>query len=143
MTREEYEKLKRSGMMWELHPEFTGNYESDVLTEKSKLIKMTKDTNSLSPLVRRELIHRWNSTTEEFLAEIEKTGGWPQGYTHVSFFHDGPDGDRYCKFTTHVLRTGWWTTVATSDDYYYWKLSDAKREEILKQAKMHLIKQLR
>lgn len=30
-TREQYEKLKASGMMWEIFPNFTGNYEEDVL----------------------------------------------------------------------------------------------------------------
>lgn len=32
MTREEYAKLKSSGMMWEMHPEFTGSYEADILS---------------------------------------------------------------------------------------------------------------
>jgi len=94
-------------------------------------------------IVRRELIHQWLSKPEDFLAEIEKTGGWPEGYTHVSFFHDGPGGDRYCKFTAYPLRTGWWTTVATADDYYYWKLSDTKKAEIMKQARQQLIRRLR
>jgi len=30
MTREQYDKLKDSGMMWEMHPEFTGDYETDI-----------------------------------------------------------------------------------------------------------------
>jgi len=30
LTKEEYESLKASGMMWEFHPEATGNYEEDV-----------------------------------------------------------------------------------------------------------------
>ena len=93
-------------------------------------------------MVRRELVHQWMSKPEKFLAEIDKTGGWPTGYTHVSFFHDGPCGDRYCQFTTHPLHTGWWTTVATSDDYYGWKLSDKKKAEVLKDARKQLIRQL-
>jgi hypothetical protein len=36
MTRDEYAKLKASGMMWELHPEFTGSYEADILSHTSK-----------------------------------------------------------------------------------------------------------
>ena len=100
-------------------------------------------TVAVDPLVRRELVHQWLSKPEDFLAEIEKTGGWPEGYTHVSFFHDGPAGDRYCQFTTYPLCTGWWTTVATADDYYYWKLSNTKKAEILKEARQQLIRQLR
>jgi|TARA_B110000879_G_scaffold87983_1_gene121011 hypothetical protein len=30
MTREQYDKLKASGMMWEMHPFFTGDYHSDM-----------------------------------------------------------------------------------------------------------------
>jgi hypothetical protein len=29
MTKQEYNKLKESGMMWELYPECTGDYETD------------------------------------------------------------------------------------------------------------------
>lgn len=94
----------------------------------------------IEPIVRRELVHRWMSDLQEFLSDIDKTGGWPVGYTHVSFHHGG---DRYCKFTNKALRTGWWTTICKSDDYYYWKLSDAKKKDILKLARQQIIKQLR
>ncbi len=97
----------------------------------------------VEPVVRPELIHQWMSKPEDFMAEIDRTGGWPVGYTHVSFFHDGPCGNRYCKFTTHPLNTGMWTTVCASDDYYYWKLSDTKKAAILKEARTQLIQQLR
>ena len=114
------------------------------MTEESEKLQAEQEVGGrVDSVVRRELIHRWLSKPEEFLADIEKTGGWPEGYTHVSFFHDGPAGDRYCKFTKYPLRTGWWTTVATADDYYYWKLSDTKKAEILKKARQQLVKQLR
>lgn len=93
------------------------------------------------PLVRRELIHRMFMKEEAFLQAIDDTGGWPVGYTHCSFYHDVGD-NRYCQFTTYPLRTGWWTTVATADDYYYWKLSDAKKAEIQQAARRQLIAQL-
>lgn len=109
--------------------------------------EMSTETAPLSavrvePVVRRDLIHKWGSKLEDFMAEIDRTGGWPTGYTHVSFFHDGPCGDRYCQFTTSPLRTEWWTTVCSSDDYYYWKLSDTKKAEIMKEARRQLIRQL-
>lgn len=96
----------------------------------------------LEALVRAELKHPWGDPPEKFMQLIDDTGGWPLGYTHVSFFHDGPCGDRYCQFTTHPLHTGWWTTVCSADDYYFWKLSDAKKGAILKDARKQLIRQL-
>jgi hypothetical protein len=30
MTRCDYDKLKSSGMMWEIYPEFTGDYDEDI-----------------------------------------------------------------------------------------------------------------
>ena len=114
------------------------------MSEAKKEKPTTEVANPVEPLVRRELVHRSFATTlEEFLPEIDKTGGWPSGYTYVSFYHDGPCGDRYCVFTNTPLRTGWWTTVCSADDYYYWKLSDTKKAELLKQARNQLIGQLR
>lgn len=97
----------------------------------------------MTELIRKELIHKWGMSPEDFLKEIENTGGWPETYKYVSFFHDGIDGDRFCKFSNVRLHTGWWTTVASSDDYYYYKLSDEKKKEILKEARRVLINQLR
>lgn len=94
-------------------------------------------------LDRHELIHQWGEPEEKFLALIDSTGGWPQGYTHVSFFHDGSCGNRYCKFTTYPLHTEWWTTVASADDYYWWKLSPERKEKELTAARKQLISQLR
>lgn len=95
------------------------------------------------PLVRPELIHtRAGLPIEEFFPLIDATGGWPVGYQYVSFFHDGPTGNRYCQFTTYPLRTGWWTTICSADDYYYWKISDTKKAEIREQARRQLINKL-
>jgi hypothetical protein len=33
MSLDDYEKLKASGMMWKIYPEFTGNYEVDIHSE--------------------------------------------------------------------------------------------------------------
>ena len=30
MTKKEYNLLKATGLMWELHPDFTGNYNKDM-----------------------------------------------------------------------------------------------------------------
>jgi hypothetical protein len=74
---------------------------------------------------RPGLIHKWMCNPEDFLASIDATGGWPLGWTHVSFFHGE---ERRCIFTKCELRTEWYTTVATADDYYWWKLSAGKKD---------------
>lgn len=94
-------------------------------------------------LVRKELVHLCSRLPiEDFFELIDQSGGWPVGWKYVSFFHDGPIGNRYCKFTNHELRTGWWTTICSSDDYYYWKLSDDKKQLLINQAKKDLIHKL-
>lgn len=96
----------------------------------------------IQPICRRELVHDWLMTDEEFFRRVDATGGWPVGYTCVSFYRDA-GGDRYCKFTARPLMTGWWTTVATADDYYYWKISEEKKAEIVDQVRRQLIRQLK
>lgn len=76
-----------------------------------------------------KLCHRWGSKDEEFFAEIDKCGGWPLGMRFVSFAHSEK---RECIFGNTYLRTGWWTTVATSDEYYFWKVSKEFKEKIRK-----------
>lgn len=94
-------------------------------------------------VVRHELIHAYPGyKLQEFMQDIDDTGGWPVGYTHVSFFHAVENSGRYCQFTMRSINTGWWTTVCTADDYYYWKLSETKRAEVLKLARQQLIQKL-
>jgi hypothetical protein len=58
--------------------------------------------------------------TEEFFRMIDETGGWPVGFTFVGFVHSD---EREAGFCNSRSNTGWWTVVASSDDYYLWKLS--------------------
>ena len=102
----------------------------------------TKQVDELKDLVRPELVHPWGAPEEKFLQMIDDTGGWPVGYTHVSFFHDGPFGNRYCQFTTYPLNTGWWTTVCDADDYYRWKLSPKALKKIEGEARRKIIRSL-
>lgn len=93
---------------------------------------------------RPELIHKYpGMKLQDFFQAIDETGGWPVGYTHVSFYHAVENSGRVCKFGMRDLRLPYWTTICTSDDYYYWKLSQSKRDEILKLARQQLIRQLR
>jgi len=94
-------------------------------------------------LIRIELIHTHpGMKMEDFMQAIDNTGGWPVGYTYVSFYHALEYSGRYCQFTNNYLQTGWWTTICHADDYYYWKLSEEKKGEILKVARQQLIRQL-
>ena len=100
------------------------------------------ECEKLTGLVRPELKHLLGAPEETFLQSIDETGGWPVGYTHVSFYHDGPFGNRYCQFTTYPLNTGWWTTVCNADDYYRWKLSPKALEKIEKEVRRKILRSL-
>lgn len=91
---------------------------------------------------RPELIHSWHkhcSNQNLFFEEIDKTGGWPVGYKYVLFYHGMKDEGRVCKFDNSGYNTEWWTKVCNSDDYYWWKLSDSKKKELINKAKQELI----
>ena len=97
----------------------------------------------MSDLFRKELIHTspWMKI-EDFMLAIDNTGGWPIGYKCVQFYHAVDYNRRICKFTNTDINTGWWTTVCRADDYYWWKLSEFKKTEVLREARRQLIRQL-
>lgn len=74
------------------------------------------------------LYHLLMDKDDEFFARVDEYGGWPLGMKYVSFFHSGPAGPRKCEFGNDYLRTGWWTTVYSADDYYWWKVSNSRKE---------------
>ena len=87
----------------------------------------------MKELIRRELIHRgFNYSDADFIAEIDRTGGWPVGYKFVSFFHSSQN--RYCKFGNVDLREPYWTTVMSSDDYHSSKISKEGKKKIEREA---------
>jgi len=93
---------------------------------------------------RPELIHtRPGMTDEDFFKAISTTGGWPEGYKYVSFYHAADYPGRYCKFTMLPLHTGWWTTIASADEYYWWKLTPERKAQATDDARKQLISQLR
>jgi hypothetical protein len=65
---------------------------------------------------------------EEFFAHIDANGGWPLGYRYVGFVHS--DG-REAGFCNSPGNDGWWTVVASADDYYLWKLSPEAMQRIV------------
>jgi hypothetical protein len=77
---------------------------------------------------RCELTHKYPGyPLGSFLLDIDNTGGWPIGFKYVSFHHSNK---RSCMFGNVPLRTEWWTTICSADDYYWWKISEAKKKLI-------------
>lgn len=94
-------------------------------------------------IYRPELRHRCPGVSrDEFLSEVDATGGWPVGCLYVRFFHDD---QRQCLFTDDPINRcpEYWTTVCSADDYYWWKLSDKRKEkeraEMLKKPIMDIL----
>lgn len=86
------------------------------------------------------LVHIWCEPDAKFFARIDEFGGWPVGMNYVSFAHSS---ERECEFGNQYLRTGWWTTVATADDYYRWKLSPEAMNAIEKEIREKIAMEIR
>lgn len=84
----------------------------------------------MSELKRENLIHNYGMPMEIFLKRIEETGGWPENFLYVSFFHAVEDDKRFCIFTNQFMNTGWYTTILNRDEYYWWKISKEKKTKI-------------
>jgi len=98
----------------------------------------------MEAITRKELIHtNPGMKQDDFLQAVDATGGWPNGFKFVSFYHAAEYEGRICRFSNSGINTGWWTVVCTADDYYWWKLSDAKKTEVVGIARRQLISQLR
>lgn len=83
----------------------------------------------MKPLMREGLRHKYCGTSDdEFFAAIDSSGGWPVGYKFVGFEHTS---ERYAGFTNSPSNGGWWTIVASADDYYLWKLSPAALQRVV------------
>jgi hypothetical protein len=74
-----------------------------------------------------KLNHVWCESDDKFFLRIDKCGGWPLGKKYVAFKHS--EG-RECEFVDRPIRSGMWTSVASADDYYWWKVSQKKRDEL-------------
>lgn len=71
--------------------------------------------------MRKGLRHtRPGLTDTQFFQMIDDTGGWPVGFAFVGFEHTDDRDAGFCNSSTN---SGWWTVVASADDYYLWKLS--------------------
>ena len=63
-----------------------------------------------------------------FFERVDELGGWPVGYMYVGFEHTL---ERKAGFTNSPRNDGWWTVLASTDDYYFWKISDVGKQKIV------------
>lgn len=73
------------------------------------------------------LAYEFAEKKTNLFSSIDSIGGWPVGYKYVGFVHSEK---RDVGFTNSSRNDGWWTVVATSDDYYFWKISDGGKQKI-------------
>lgn len=66
-----------------------------------------------------------------FFKMIDFLGGWPVNAKSVVLRHQD---NRACYFSTDKdIRNGWNTSIVTDDEYYWWKLSETKKNEFRKE----------
>ena len=97
----------------------------------------------MEEIKRNELVHKFpGMSDDDFMSEIDRTGGWENGYKFCAFFHASEYSGRVCKFTNNGHNSEWWTVICKADDYYWWKLSEEKKQDLVKIAKRQLIDQI-
>lgn len=79
-------------------------------------------------LMTQGLQHKWCAENSAFLRAIDDCGGWPLGYKYVGFEHTETRDAGFCN-SPH--NDGWWTIVASADDYYLWKLSPEALQRVV------------
>ena len=90
---------------------------------------MSLALNNSGRLMREGLAHtRPGLDDSDFFQMIDDTGGWPVGLQYVGFEHTC---SRLAGFTNSPGNTGWWTVIASADDYYLWKLSPEALQRIV------------
>ncbi len=88
-----------------------------------------------------ELYHVGSEPIEDLFQRIDNCGGWPPNSSFIAVHHS-LQKQRPCEFMDRKIRNPWWTTIATSDDYYLWKLSDEAILKIKNEARVELIEQI-
>lgn len=84
----------------------------------------------------------WNREGEdEFFNKIDQLGGWPPYAKSVVMVHGFSPFNCYFSESREV-RDEWNSSVFTSDQYYYWKLSYEAKAKIQDEQRRLLIRQL-
>jgi hypothetical protein len=74
------------------------------------------------------LRHAYCVDDDVFFQAIDAAGGWPLGFQFVGFEHTT---ERAAGFTNSPHNDGYWTVIASADDYYIWKLSPDGLQKII------------
>lgn len=83
----------------------------------------------MQTVMRTDLAHKGPGyPNDKLFQDIDRTGGWPVGYEYVGFEHTT---ERKAGFTKERISHGWWSSVASADDYYFWKLSERAKQKII------------
>lgn len=76
-----------------------------------------------------KLFHCFWDTKEAFFARIDECGGWPHNAKSVVLKHVC-ESNRPCYFSLKEdVRDEWNTSIFTSDDYYWWKISEKQKNK--------------
>ncbi len=78
----------------------------------------------------KKLYYCPGDTTEEFFKRIDECGGWPHNAKSLVYRHTG-ELERSCYFSTlEFVGDEWNTTIYSSDEYYWLKISEDKKTKI-------------
>jgi hypothetical protein len=90
---------------------------------------MTEDTATPMPFGKNLGFHHAIRDSIAVLCDkVDAAGGWNPQAVCVQFYHGIED--RHCIFSNQNVNTAWWTTVLTRDEYYWHRISDAKKAKI-------------
>ena len=69
--------------------------------------------------ITTKITHSYGMTKLEFFESIRKLGGWQRGSNckYIGFYHSIDAKNRECKYFNYRIRTGWWTAIASKEDY--------------------------
>ena len=80
-------------------------------------------------MMREGLTHEYAGLSDDaFFSMIDSTGGWPIGFAYVGFTHSSKREAGFCNSPSN---DGWWTVLASADDYYLWKLSPKMLQRVV------------
>ena len=78
----------------------------------------------------KKLYYCPGDSTETFFKRVDECGGWPHNAKSVGYKHTC-ELERPCYFSVlENVRDEWNTSLYSSDEYYWWKISEDKKTKI-------------
>jgi hypothetical protein len=74
------------------------------------------------------LYQLWLEPNEKFFERVDENGGWPVKAKWAGIEHT-VERYRPVTFTEKEIRTEWYTSFVSADEYYWWKISNAFKKE--------------